>query len=98
MKAHKEELQESLDEFMGNEFWKKIYMDAPEGAKKYLELNFFASLDTDETGENEEKLESYWEKECEPEMTFEDYTYLANTATDPREKKHLLDKAEKLRK
>lgn len=96
MKAHKEELQEALDEFMKNEFWRSVYTNAPAGAKRYLELSFFASLDTDETGEAEEEWESYWEDKCEPLMTVEDYKYLADTATHPLEKKHLLEKAEKL--
>ena len=98
MKAHNEELQAALDEFLKNEFWRKIYTNAPIGAKKYLELSFFASLDEDETGEVEEKWEAYWDKECEPTMTYEDYKYLADTATHPLEKKHLLEKAEKLAK
>ena len=96
MKAHKEELQSALEEFLENEHWRKVYINAPAGAKKYLEINFFASLDTDETGAVEEKWEAYWDKECEPLMTVADYRYLADTATDPREKNHLLDKVNAL--
>lgn len=98
MKAHVPELQEALDEFMKNELWHRVYANAPTGAKRYLELSFFASLDTDETGEVEEKWETYWEDKCEPLMTIEDYKYLADMATHPLEKKHLLEKAEKLAK
>jgi len=96
MKAHKEELQTALDKFLKNELWRNVYTNAPAGAKKYLELSFFASLDTDETGEVEKKWEAYWDKECEPLMTYEDYKYLASTATHPLEKKHLLEKAMRL--
>lgn len=44
MKAKIEKFQDGLDRFMKNEYWRKLYENAPDGAKLWLEAEFHASV------------------------------------------------------
>ena len=43
VKALDPRYQAALDSFMGNRYWRRLYMRAPEGAKRYYEKNFSGS-------------------------------------------------------
>lgn len=47
IKAQIEKFQKALDEFLKNDFWRELYCDAPEGAKGWLEAEFYASENED---------------------------------------------------
>lgn len=49
VKAQIDKYQEALDKFLKNDFWADLYKDAPDGAKGWLEAEFYAS-------EHEEEL------------------------------------------
>lgn len=52
--AQIEKYQKSLDEFMKNASWEKLYKNAPDGAKGWLEAEFDASLSEEEPPEGED--------------------------------------------
>jgi len=96
MKFNDETIAKAVERRCGSKFWKKVYDGAPEGAKKRLQIAFWASNFLDE----KEDLDAYRERreeiECN-EMTVEDARYLAeNFPADTAGKKHYAELAEEL--
>ena len=93
MKAIHGELQEGLDAFLKNEFWRSIYEAAPKGAKEKLETEFFCShFLTDES--RKEIAHRIWEHDIKPSMKAEDWRYLAKFSRHPQQKAFYLKQAE----
>ncbi len=75
MKFNEENMQVETDSYMKDEFWRDIYENASETAKKRLRVAFWASRHLDE----KEDLDKYREyrEQVESEMTYDDAAYLA---------------------
>lgn len=85
MKARIPKFQESLDFFCKNESWKKIYEDAPNGAKEDLELKFYDQW-RQSIGQplNEDEYLKLGEL-CTTPLKKVDWEYELMFAKDPRE-------------
>ena len=98
MKARIQQFQEGLDFFCKNESWKKIYEDAPDGAKEELELKFFDQW-RESVGKplSEEEYLEFGEL-CKTPMKKTDWEYELMFAKDPRQiaflKKQIAEAAE----
>ena len=78
--ATREEVEAATAEFLANPKWKHIYDNAPDGAKRRLEVSFWFSLNHKNwTGEQEgEKFAAYrtWRDEVEQRMSGNDLEYM----------------------
>ena len=53
VKAQIEKYQEALDEFLKNDYWADLYSDAPNGAKGWLEAEFYSSTHEDDLADDQ---------------------------------------------
>jgi hypothetical protein len=91
MKASIEKYQKALDEFMANEYWRALYEGAPDGAKKWLEAEFHASLSPESRPDGEDP-DSHLYKDG---LTAKDWKWLAKyDCHHPLQKKYFLKMAE----
>lgn len=92
MKARISKFQEALDEFMTNVYWRTLYEGAPDGAKKWLEAEFHASLLPAKDRPKGEDPDSHLYKDG---LTAKDWKWLAKyDCHHPLQKKYFLKMAE----
>lgn len=94
MKFNEEAMQAAFESFMEDNFWKEMYDNAPEGAKKRLRVAFWGSKYINER----EDLDDYREyrERVENEMTLADAEYLAEHFPEGAGKKHYTEMREEL--
>ena len=84
-----ETLTAALAEFLANPGWKRIYDDAPTGAKRRLEMMFWFSKN-EATRREPETVMQYrkWREDVERSMTDEELLYMFKTFDRPATKEH----------
>ena len=84
-----ETLTAALGEFLANPEWKRIYDDAPTGAKRRLETMFWLSKN-EATRRDTETFMQYrkWRESVERSMTDEELLYMFKTLDNPAAKEH----------
>jgi len=73
--SFEESVKDATASFCENDYWKKVYEEAPKNAKKYLELTFYSSI----LAENDKEEEDGYDElriEAEEKMTKADWEYL----------------------
>ena len=76
--------------FLANPGWKRIYDDAPPGAKRRLEVSFWFSENLGGRKDCPDMFATYreWREDVERTMTEEDMLYMFNTMDKPAAKEH----------
>ena len=76
--------------FLANPGWKRIYDDAPPGAKRRLEVSFWFSENLGGRKDRPDMLVKYreWREDVERTMTEEDILYMFKTMDKPSAKEH----------
>lgn len=76
--------------FLANPGWKRIYDDAPPGAKRRLEVSFWFSENLSGRKDCPDMFEKYreWREDVERAMTEEDIIYMFKTMDKPAAKEH----------
>ena len=71
--------------FLANPRWKRIYDDAPSGAKRRLEVSFWFSENLGGRKDRPDMLVKYreWREDVERTMTEEDILYMFKTMDKP---------------
>lgn len=86
MKFNDENLKRCTEQFCKNPFWRTIYENATDGAKRRLEIAFWGSTAIREN----EDMDTYRlrREQAEDEMTYEEIAYLAKEFPEGAGKKH----------
>lgn len=84
-----ERLEAALDAFLKRPGWKDIYDNAPEGAKRRLEVSFLFTVEHD-SWDRPELLDQHreWRKATEAAMTQEDLEYMIQVIDKPTARQH----------
>lgn len=85
-----EMLEAAKAEFLANPGWKNIYDNAPEGAKRRLEVSFLFSLNHNSWDGHPDLFGNYleWRKAVERDMTGEDLEYMVRNIDNPAAIEH----------
>ena len=86
-----EQVEAAKAVFLANPVWKGIYDDAPEGARRRLEVSFLFSVDHDSwKKEQPDWLPRYrkWREDLERVMTQEDLEYMVRVIDKPAARRH----------
>ena len=96
MKFNKETIEAAVERMTKDPFWRDLYENAPDGAKRRLRVAFWGNVHLRER----EDLDAYRaERErIEGEMTLEDARYLAMQFPNGVGKKHYLELMERIRR
>ena len=83
-------LEAAKQVFLANPGWKRIYDDAPPGAKRRLEVSFWFSENLGGRKDRPDMLVKYreWREDVERTMTEEDILYMFKTMDKPAAKEH----------
>lgn len=87
-----EAIEKGHQRYFKNSYWKDLYDEAPDDAKKYYDL-IFSQLDGGDEKENEEEFKSRLSAAYSG-MSEEGWKYLIDNTTSQMEKFHLKQKKE----
>lgn len=96
MATMQEAIEKGHKRYFKNAYWKGLYDDAPEDAKKYYDI-IFSQLDGGDDPENEEEFRSMMESTYK-NMSEGGWEYLTNNAASLMEKDHLRKKKDQFAK
>ena len=76
VKALDPRCQAALDSFMGNRYWRQLYIRAPEGAKRYYERSFSSSCPLRELTDQEKEQSKAESEALYRSLTDNDWDYI----------------------
>lgn len=91
-----EAIEKGHTRYFKNSYWKSLYDDAPDGAKKYYDL-IFSQQDGGNDKENDDEFKKRMEASYR-NMTDADWDYLISNTTNQMLKHSLKEKREKFSK
>ena len=85
-----EKLEAAKAAFLANSAWKGVYDEAPDGAKRRLEISFLFSMNNKSWGDCPDLFCKYreWREAIEATLTQEDLDYLVRVIDKPEAREH----------